>query len=196
MEMRARWLAGFLLLAGAGMSAAARADDVTDLITKALHAYQSHNTEGAMAALDSAANELRQQRADALKAFLPLPPPGWTADPSQTSAVSAAMLGGGTSASRTYRNATQKVDVQITTDSPMLQGMAALIDSPLASASGVKSETVAGRRVSYTESDNGYMTLVGQKIIVKVEGSKDTPAAELRTFVAAIDFDGLEKFAK
>ena len=194
--MRARWLGGLLVLAGVGMTATARADDVTDLITKALSAYKAHNTEAAMEALDSAANELRQQRADALKEFLPLPPAGWTADAAQTSAVSAAMLGGGTSASRTYHSGDQKVDVQITTDSPMLQGMAALIDSPLASASGVKAETVAGRRVSYTQSDNGYMTLVGQKIIVKVDGSKDTPEATLRTFVAAIDFPGLEKFAK
>ncbi len=178
------------------MTATAHADDVTDLITKALNAYQAHNTEAAMTALDSAANELRQQRADALKAFLPLPRPGWTAEASQTSAVSAAMLGGGTSASRTYHSGAEKVDVQITNDSPMLQGMAALIDSPLAGASGVKSETIAGRRVSYTESDNGFMTLVGQKIIVKVDGSKDTPEAELRTFVAAIDFSRLEKFAK
>lgn len=194
--MSVRWLGGLLLLVGVGVSASARADNVSDLITKALQAYQAHDTEAAMAALDSAANDLRQQRADALKAFLPVPPPGWSADPTQTSAVSAAMLGGGTSASRTYHNAAEKVDVQITTDSPMLQGMAALIDSPLASASGVKSETIAGRRVSYTASDNGYMTLVGQKIIVKIEGSKDTPEPELRTFVAAIDFSGLEKFAK
>ncbi|HEY1930666.1 MAG TPA: hypothetical protein VGG99_01515 [Acetobacteraceae bacterium] len=194
--MRVRWLGGLLLLASAGFAVRAHADDVTDLITKALNAYQAHNTEAAMMALDGAANELRQQRADVLKTFLPLPPPGWTADPSQTSAVSAAMLGGGTSASRTYRNGTEKVDVQITTDSPMLQGMAALIDSPLASASGVKSETVAGRRVSYTQSDNGFMTLVGQKIIVKIDGNKDTPEPDLRTFVAAIDFAELEKFAK
>lgn len=194
--MRVRWLGLLVACACVGTVAAARADDVTDLISKAMKAYQAHDTEAAMTALDSAANELRQQRADALKVYLPVSPSGWTAEPAQTSAVSAALLGGGTSATRSYQNGEEKVDVQITTDSPMLQGMAALIDSPLAAASGVKAETVAGRRVSYTESDNGFMTLVGQKIIVKVDGNKATPEATLRTFVAAIDFAGLEKFAK
>lgn len=194
--MRAIFLSVLLVLFGAAAAAHARADDVGDLITKALNAYHAHDSEAAMAALDAAAAELRQQRADALKAFLPLPPPGWTADPTQTSAVSAAMLGGGTTASRTYRNGAETVDVQITTDSPMLQGMAALIDSPLANASGIKTVTIEGQHVSYTESDNGYMTLVGKKVILKVGGNKATPEPTLRTFVTAIDFQGLQKFAK
>ena len=42
------------------------------------------------------------------------------------------MLGGGATASRAYHNGVQRVDVQIMADSPMLQGMAQLLGSPLA----------------------------------------------------------------
>jgi hypothetical protein len=184
-----------VLLAVVAGVPAARADDVSDQIDKAAAAWRAHDGQGAIAALDAAANLLRQARADELRTLLPLPPPGWTADPVETSAVSAAMLGGGTSASRTYHDGAQHVEVQITTDSPMLQGMAALIGSPLAAASGVKTVMIGGRPVSYTESDNGYMALIGGKIIVKVDGSKDTPEPTLRSFVASIDFDAMEKLA-
>ncbi len=186
--------AAILVVACALMAAPAFADEVSDQIQQALAAYQQHNTEAALAALDAAAGKLRQARANELKALLPTPPPGWTADPAETSAVSAAMLGGGTTASRSYRMGDQKVDVQITTDSPMLQGMAALISSPLGASSGMKTFTVSGQRVAYTASDNDLMTLVG-KAIVKVDGNTQTPEATLRTFLATMDFSALEKIA-
>jgi hypothetical protein len=185
-----------VLLAGVVGASAARADDISDQIDKAAAAWRAHDSQGAIAALEAAANLLRQARADALKTLLPVPPPGWTADPTETSAVGAAMLGGGVSATRTYHNGAQRVEVEITADSPMLQGMAALISSPLATASGVKTVMIGGRPMSYTESDNGYMTLIGNKIIVKVDGSKDTPEPVLRSFVAAIDFGAVEKLAR
>jgi hypothetical protein len=186
---------GLLAVAAIGVAGIARADDVSDQIQRALSAYRQHDPQGALSALDAAANLLRQQRADALKGLLPLPPPGWTAEAAETTALSAAVLGGGTSASRTYRKGDEQVDVQITADNPMLQGMAALVSSPLAAASGIKTVVVGGRPMAYTPSDNGYMSLIGEKVIVKVEGNKQTPEPELRSFLAAMDFDAIEKLA-
>lgn len=186
--------AAIWFLAGVVLTAPAFADEVSDQIQKALAAYQQHDSEAALAALDAAAGKLRQARADALKTLLPTAPPGWTADPAETSAVSAAMLGGGTTASRSYHMGDQRVEVQITTDSPMLQGMAALISSPLGASSGMKTFTVGGQRVAYTADDNDLMTLVG-KAIVKVDGNKQTPEATLRTFLATMDFASLQKIA-
>jgi hypothetical protein len=173
----------------------AHADAVADDIDKAAAAWRVHDSQGTLAALDAATNLLHQARADALQALLPTPPPGWTADDAETSAVSVAMLGGGTSASRTYHNGDQQVQVQITADSPMLQGMAALISGPLAHAPGMRSQTIAGHTVTYTADDNSEMALVADKVIVKVDGNKPTPEATLRSFVAVIDFDALAKLA-
>jgi hypothetical protein len=175
--------------------AGARADDVTDQINEALKAYQNHDTQTAIAALDAASNLLRQSRADGLKKLLPPPPPGWTADAPESTAVSVAMLGGGITASRAYHNGIQRVEVQLVADSPMLQSLAALISSPLGAIGGMKTVVIGGRRMSYTENDHTYMTLVADKVIVKVDGNTDTPDATLKSFIGVIDFAAIEKHA-
>jgi hypothetical protein len=193
--MRLRLGTAALLVAVAAASGA-RADDVTDQINEALKAYQNHDTQTAIAALDAASSLLRQSRAEGLKKLLPPVPPGWTADAAESTAVGAAMLGGGTTASRTYHNGSQRVEVQIMADSPMLQGMAALLGSPLAAMGGMKTVVVGGRRMSYTENENSYMTLVADKVIVKLEGSKETPEPTLKSFIGAIDFAAIEKLVR
>lgn len=174
----------------------ARADDVTDQINEALKAYQNHDTQTAIAALDAASTLLRQARAEGLKKLLPAVPPGWTADNAESTAVGAAMLGGGNTASRVYHNGSQRVEVQIMSDSPMLQGMAALLNSPLAAMGGMKTVVIGGRRMSYTDSDNSYMTLVADKVIVKIDGNKDTPEPTLKSFIGTIDFAAIEKLVR
>jgi hypothetical protein len=173
----------------------AHADDVIDQINEALQAYQNHDTQTAITALDAASNLLRQSRADGLKRLLPQPPPGWTADAAESTAVSVAMLGGGITASRAYHNGVQRVEVQLVADSPMLQSLAALISSPLGAIGGMKTVVIGGRRMSYTENDRTYMALVADKMIVKIQGNADTPDPTLRSFIAAIDFAAIEKQA-
>jgi hypothetical protein len=55
---------------------------------------------------------------------------------------------------------------------------------------------IGGRRMSYSENDNSYMTLVADKVIVKVEGNKDTPDPTLKSIVGAIDFPAIEKLVR
>ena len=184
------------LLAATIAATDAHADDVTDQINEALKAYQNHDTQTAIVALDAAANLLRQARAEGLKKLLPPTPPGWTADNAETTAISVAMLGGGITASRTYHNGDQQVEVQIVTDSPMLQSLAGLLNSPIAAMGGMKTVVVGGRRMSYNEGDNSYMALVADKIIVKIEGNSGTPDPTLKSFIQAIDFGALEKSAR
>jgi hypothetical protein len=188
------WFAGLLLCVAA--ASVARADDVTDQINEALKAYQNHDMQAAIAALHAATNLLRQVRAESLKKLLPPVPPGWTADDPQSSAIGVALLGGGTTASRTYYNGSQRVEVQVMADSPMLQGLAAVLSSPLAAVGATKTVVVGGRRMSYIADENSFMALVGEKVIVKVEGGKDTPEPTLKSFIGAIDFAAIEKIAR
>ncbi|HTI80973.1 MAG TPA: hypothetical protein VL614_11050 [Acetobacteraceae bacterium] len=185
-----------LLLLAVAVPQAVHADDVTDQINEALKAYQNHDTRAAIAALDAAENLLREARADALKNLLPPVPPGWSADNAESTAVGVAMMGGGTTASRTYHLDAQQVEVEIMGDSPMLQGLAALLGSPFAAAGGMKTVVIGGRRMSYAENDNSYMALVADKVIVKVSGNKETPDPTLKSFVQAIDFAALEKLVR
>jgi len=168
-----------------------RADDVVDQINEALKAYRAHDVQTAIAALDAASNLLRQSRAEGLKNLLPSTPPGWTADEAESTAVGVAMLGGGTTESRTYHN---QVEVQLLADSPTLQGMAALIGSPLAAAGRMKTVVTSGRRWSYI--NHSYIALVADKVIVKVEGNSDTPDPTLKSFIGALDFAAIERAAR
>ncbi len=181
------------LAVGIIVATSARADDVTDQINEALKAYQNHDTQTAIAALDAATNLLRQSRADGLKKLLPASPPGWTADAAESTAVSVAMLGGGITASRVYHNGPQRVEVQIIADSPMLQTVVALLNSPLGAIGGMKTVVIGGRRMSYSDNDNSYMTLVADKVIVRVGGNTGTPDPTLKSFLALIDFAAIEK---
>ena len=189
-----RWIAALLL--GVAVASGARADDVTDQINEALKAYQNHDTQTAIAALDAASNLMRQTRADGLKKLLPPAPPGWTADAAESTAVSVAMLGGGITASRAYHNGDQRVEVQIVADSPMLQTVAALIGSPLGAFGGMKTVVIGGRRMTYSDNDRSYMTLVADKVIVRIEGNADTPDPTLKSFIAIIDFAAIEKLIR
>jgi len=189
-----RWLVLPILMIAA--VAVAHADDVTDQINEALKAYQNHDTQSAIAALDAAENLLRQSRADGLKKLLPPVPAGWSADDPESTAIGVALMGGGTTASRTYHLEPQQVEVQIMADSPMLQGLATLLASPLGAAGGLKTVVIGGRRMSYMENDNSYIALVADKVIVKVDGNKDTPEPTLKSFIEVIDFAGIEKLVR
>jgi hypothetical protein len=103
------------------------------------------------------------------------------------------MLGGGITASRTYHNGIQQVEVQIVTDSPMLQGLAALVGGPLGAIGGLKTAVIGGRRFSYIENDRSYVTLVGDKVIVKITGNTETPDPTLKSFIGLIDFPAVER---
>lgn len=177
-----------IVLAVAAGSGGAWADDVTGEISRALQAYRRHDVAEAMLALDKAAALLRRQRLEAMQALLPAAPDGWTADPVRSSDAQTAMLGGGTSIARTYRNDEQLVHVQITTDSPLLEQAAMLVNSPLAASAGIRSVRVAGHPAAYTESDNGYIALIAGKVIVKVDGDGTVPEPVLHGFMTAMDF--------
>ena len=189
------WRALAILLSGIALAPASRADDVTDQVNEALKAYQNHDTQTAIAALDAAANLLRQSRADALKKLLPPPPPGWTADAPESTAVSVAMLGGGVTASRAYHNGDQRVVVQIMADSPMLQTVVALFNSPLGAIGGMRTVVIGGRRMSFNDNDHSYTALIADKVIVRIEGDAGTPDLTLKSFIDIIDSAAVEKLA-
>jgi hypothetical protein len=50
--------------------------------------------------------------------------------------------------------------------------------------------------MSFNADDNSYMTMVADKIIVKVDGSKETPDPTLKSFIGTIDFAAIEKLAR
>jgi hypothetical protein len=191
MVIRATLLLGVLVATALG-AAAARADDVTDQINEALKAYEKHDLGTAAAALDAASNLLRQQKAEAWKALLPEPLSGWTAEEAQSTAVANAILGGGTTVTRTYKKDDQSVEISLVADSPMMQGLGSLMSSGLVTGTDVKLMIIDGRKITYTKSENSYSTMAG-KVLVQVKGEQGAEDTALRSYLKAIKFAEIEK---
>ncbi len=185
------------LVAGLLLLPAARADQVTEQIDEALHAYQKKDLTTAVAALEAAAGLIRQIKADAWKAALPQPPSGWTADAPETEALAPALLGGGTSVQRKYHKGDATATLTIIADSPLVQGIAAFLASGFAGLGGdVRIVVIDGRRFVYTKGENSYQTQINNRVLVKIEGNREADDAALRQVIGAIKFADLEKLAK
>jgi hypothetical protein len=175
----------------------ARADDITDQIDRGLDAYRKEDLSAAVTALDTAAGLIRQKKTQAWRTALPPPLSGWTAEKVQGTALSPALLGGATMINRTYRKDGSTVTVSIIADSPLVSPIAAFLANSVAGLIG-NSEiaVIGGRRALYSKDDNAYQTLVGDRVLVKVEGSHDVGDPVLREWFQAIDYPKIEKMAK
>ncbi len=174
----------------------ARADEVTDQIAEAEAAYQKKDIVTAIAALDAAVSLLRQARAEAWKALLPAAPAGWTAEEVQTSAAGASLFGGGTGVTRKYLKGDENVEISILAESPLVQAMSAVIGNPMVAAMAGRVVVIGGRRLTFMSSDNAFVTLVADKVLVRVQGSSGLNEAALRPFVTALDFAAIEKLVR
>jgi hypothetical protein len=191
--MRRFWGALTVVLALA--APAARADDVTGQINEALTAYRKGDLTTAIAGLEAAATLIRQQKTEAWKAALPEPLAGWTGGTPEGEAVPTALFGGGTTVSRKYRKPGERVTVTIMADSPIVQTLAGLMSSSIGSLlAGAQVLVIDGRRVLYNKQENSYQTLVDNRVLVKVEGTKNDAA--LRQYLSAVNFDQIDKLAK
>lgn len=181
-----------LALLAALITAPVLADDVTDSIEEASAAYESGDVATAVDSLNYAVQLLQQMKGDALTQLLPEPLAGWEAGEAESAAVGAAMFGGGLTAERGYKKDKSRVDIQIVTDSPMLQGMMAMFTNPMfAASSGGKMVKINKQKaiVKYDKAaKKGEIQLVvNNRHMVIVTGSK-VSQDELTEYAEAIDF--------
>jgi hypothetical protein len=171
------------------------ADDVTDSINEALEYYNAGKYSEAVGSLSYAAQIIGQKKGGQLEDFLPSPLDGWSAEETDSQASGAAMFGGGVSASRSYFKDNASVDIQIVTDSPMLQGMMMLFTNPaLAASDGGKLEKINGQKaiVKYSAADREgtIHIMVVNRFLVTIEGT-DVTKDDLTAYAAAVDYDKL-----
>lgn len=189
-----------LLVAGVavlGMAAPAWADEVEDAAKEALDLYKKGDLGGAAGQLDYAAQLIRQQKAAGIEKLLPAAPAGWTAEKGESQAAAAALFGGGVTAERRYTKGDADMTLSIVTDSPMLQGMAAMFTNPAVMASsGAKLEKVGGQKafLQYdAEAKSGEATMiVDNRMMVTVRGNGAT-REEILGLLAALDVARLAK---
>jgi hypothetical protein len=178
------------------LASPAAADDVADQINQALQAYQKQDLSTALSALDTAATLIRQKKTEAWKAAFPEPLSGWTADKAEGTAIAPALLGGATSVTRAYHKGGDTVTLSIIADSPIVATIAAFLSNSVVGLIG-NSEiaVIGGRKALYSKDDNSFQTLVGNRVLVKIEGSHALDQQVLRDWFQAIDYVKLEKLA-
>jgi len=177
------------------VGATARADEVEDAVKEALEYYASGDYSSAAGSLDYAAQLVRQKKGGELEAFLPDALDGWTAEAASSEGAGAALLGGAVTARRSYVRDGDRVDIQIVTDSPLLQGMMMMLTNPsFATADGGKLERIGGQKAivkhDATNRQGDVRIVVANRFLVTVEGM-GVERSELVGFAEAVDYKAL-----
>ncbi len=162
-------------------------------MNEGLAAYARKDYATAIAAFDAATALLRQARSEIWKQYLPAAPAGWTAEDPD---AGAGALGMGSSASRKYVRDGDSVEISLMTDSPIMQGLAAVIANPMIAAAAGKTVVIGGRRMNYIRDDNSFITMVADRVLVRVQGSGGVSEDTLRQFLALLSFPDIEKAAR
>jgi hypothetical protein len=173
----------------------AGADEVADSINEGLEYYQQGEHGSAVESLNYAVQLIQQMKGEGLEAFLPEPLDGWNAEPASSQGAGTAMMGGGVTASRTYNKGSSSVDIQIITDSPMLQGVMMMLSNPmLAMADGGKLEKINGEKalVKYDAgSREGEIQIAAaNRFFIMIDGN-DVSRDELKAYAQKIDVEKL-----
>lgn len=193
--LKRQWV-GLLFLSVVASVNVAQADEVTDSIQEATDAYAKGDNAKAIESLNYAVQLIQQAKAKNLEQLLPAPLSGWTAEKAESTAVGAAMFGGGITVEKRYTKGDSSINIQLVTDSPMLQGMMALFSNPMfATSAGGKLEKVAGQKVISTYDANNqsgeYQFAVANKYMITLKGEK-VSAEEMKAYAEGIDFKKME----
>ena len=166
---------------------ATAADEISDTLQSALDAYNEGDLKYALEELEYAKQQMLALKTDALGAFLPDPPEGWTREVNTEMNAGLGMMGGGIGAEAEYRGPDDSFTLTIMADNPMIAAMSAMIGN--AAAFGAKIERVG--REKFMVKDGTVQALIDNRILVKAEGGDTQRMLDL---LGGIDFRDLARF--
>ena len=181
-----------------GTNASGQQDDVLATIEQAVKQYKAGDLSGAASNVEYAAQLIRQKKSEKMKDLLPRPLEGWQGEEASAQAMGTAVFGGGVTVSRTYTRGKSSVEVEIVSDSPVLQSVLMMLGNPMfAGASGGNLQTIKGQRaiVKYDPStkDGEIDVVVANRFMVTIKG-KNVSQKELVAYASAVDYAGLSKY--
>ncbi len=171
------------------MPFSAGADEISDALDSAKAAYADGDIQYAIEELDFARQRLAALNTDALGAFLPAAPSGWTREVDTEMGAGLAMMGGGAGAEATYYNPNDgsQYTVTLIADNPMIAGISGMIGQ--AALMGMKVERVG--RQKFMVQDNEMTGLIANRIMVKIAGADvDT----MKSVLEGMDFRAIGNF--
>lgn len=189
-----------VILGSMGM-AGARADEISDIIERGKKLYQEGKYSEASSELQYAVSQIQNLQAEELKKLFPEPLPGWTAQEPSASAAAMGLFGGGITASRTYKkeDTGESIEIQIITQSPLLQTVMMLLANPamLAGQPDTKLVRVKGEKgieKFSAKGKKGELSLILEaNTLITVKGRKITDKNVLHQYMEKIDFEVMKK---
>lgn len=202
--MYKRILTVFLCATLIVLPGAAMADEVADMITRGLKLYEDGKLSESMEELNFALAQMRQKKADSLTEIFPDAPSGWKAEKAVSESAGSGLMGGGISASRSYKQdgGKGKAKVEIMTDSPLIQSMAMLLSNPMFLQGGKNGKLIRLKGQKAILKDNGnqqadIQMLIDNKILVKAEARRIDNAGEIvQELAKKLDLDKLKELTK
>ncbi len=173
-------------------------DDVLATIEQAVKQYKAGDLAGAASNVDYAAQLIRQKKSEKMKSLLPEPLAGWQAQEANAQAMGTAVFGGGVTVNRKYTKGAATVEVEIVSDSPVLQSVMMMLNNPMfAGAGGGTLVKIKGQRaiVKYNKGNHSgdVNIVVAGRFMVTVKG-QNVQRADLITYAGAVDYRGLSKY--
>jgi hypothetical protein len=191
-----------LFIAPLCVPASSSADEISEQIQRGLELYEKGNLSEALEELNFAVAQMRQKKADNLGELFPEALSGWKAGQPETKSGGAGMLGGGISASQTYEHTGGKgrATIEIMTDSPLIQSMAAMLSNPIFLQGGKNGRLIRINGEKAVLKDKGkrgeVMMLLDNKILIKVEVRRmDAAGDAAKQFAEKINLDKVRELA-
>jgi hypothetical protein len=197
-----RYFSYVAVLAVAFCAVPAYADEVSDQIKEGLQLYEKGSYSEAVQTLNFAVGQIQQKQTAGLKDVFPEPLKGWSAEESTGQFAGAPMLGGGITASRHYsvEDGDKTVDIEIVTDSPLLQSVLMLYTNPafFANQPDTKLVKIQGRKAvqkfNAKEKEGEISIVIGSRMLVSIKGNQLPSIDDMMAYANAISYETLEKF--
>lgn len=174
-----------------GLSLPAQADEIEEALQMALEAYQAGDINAAKEEIDYAAQLIAQLKVVGLSGFLPDPLPDWTRVKGEDKTQTAALLGGGMTASATYTRGNDGIDIQLMANNQMVTAMAAMFGNAAMMGSMGRVKRIKRQKVVITPQGE-LQAMINNRILVQITGR--APIEDKEAYFAAIDLRGLKEF--
>jgi hypothetical protein len=165
----------------------AAADEIVDLLNSAIEAYEAGDIQFAIDEVDQAKALLNAQKVDALSAYLPPAPDGWTVEIDTEMAAMLGMFGGGVGTEAIYRGDGQEISLTLMADNAMVAQMGAMLNN--AAMMGMTVERIG--RQKFAVDDGQMSALVANRILVQAEGAD---VAAMTALLEQMDFRAMATF--
>jgi hypothetical protein len=199
--MRKAVLVVLVVILGFMWAQGALADEISDTIEEAKKLYLEGKYSEASSELQFAVNQIQNLQAEQLKKLLPDALAGWEAEESTASIGAMGFFGGGLTVSKTYtkEDTRESIEIQILTDSPLLQSMMMFLTNPMMSAGQPDTKLVrikkekAIEKFSAQRKDGELSVVLEGKTLVTVKGQRITDKEILHEYMEIVDFEAVKK---